>query len=127
MTREWWAARLPYIQAFVDGKIVERYSDIGNDWIQITDPAFDDKACNYRIRPEPKLRPWKIEEVPVGAVMREKLGTCMSIMLASSTNGIDVWIDLPSDRINNAGALSNYEWRYPHETEWKPCGVEESA
>lgn len=48
---------LPIIQAFAEGKTIE-YSYDGN-WIEYKNFNFIDKAENYRIKSEPKYRPFK--------------------------------------------------------------------
>ena len=48
---------LPVIQAFADGKTIE-YNYDGN-WIEYKNFNFIDKAENYRIKSEPKYRPFK--------------------------------------------------------------------
>lgn len=48
---------LPIIQAFAEGKTIE-YNYDGN-WIEYKNFNFIDKAENYRIKSEPKYRPFK--------------------------------------------------------------------
>lgn len=61
MNREQAKELLPIIQAFAEGKTIEYYSD-GN-WSEDKDFIFIGKAQNYRIKPEPKYRPFKnVEE-----------------------------------------------------------------
>ena len=55
---------LPIIQAFAEGKTIQYYYG-GADWIDVKlDEAVDFSDCvsNYRIKPEPKYRPFKDEE-----------------------------------------------------------------
>ena len=55
---------LPIIQAFAEGKTIEvRYKSKYNpgEWIETTTPSFD-KSHEYRIKPEPKYRPFKDAE-----------------------------------------------------------------
>lgn len=60
MDRERAKELLPIIQAFAEGKIIE-YNHDGNDgnWIEYKNFNFIDKAENYRIKSEPKYRPFK--------------------------------------------------------------------
>lgn len=48
---------LPIIQAFAEGKTIE-YNYDGN-WIECKNFNYIDKAENYRIKSEPKYRPFK--------------------------------------------------------------------
>lgn len=54
---------LPIIQAYVDGKVVEYQEAETGEWKAIEDYEFlitnDDKPRYYRIKPEPKYRPFK--------------------------------------------------------------------
>ena len=65
MTREQVKEIMPYIQAFVDGKTVQRQvkdSD-ENKWIDMVDVlTFSTQTFNYRIKPEPTYRPFKSAE-----------------------------------------------------------------
>ena len=52
---------LPIIQAFAEGKEIEYY-DCNNDfWIKTDTPIWKSKI-NYRIKPEPKYRPFETKE-----------------------------------------------------------------
>lgn len=73
-TREWWKERLHLIQAFAEGRNVEVYSTDSTNWHTLPLPCFDENVITYRIAPDPKLRPWKPEEVPVSALFKN-IGT----------------------------------------------------
>ena len=62
MTREEAKELLPIIQAFSEGKTIEIYSD--SEWqdLIIGSIKFDCKPSCYRIKPEPKYRPFKTQE-----------------------------------------------------------------
>lgn len=59
MTREEVKEMLPVLQAFVDGKTIESRCIKGDKslWYDDEDPSFDDDL-EYRIKPEPKYRPF---------------------------------------------------------------------
>ena len=86
------------------------------------DPLAD--PDHFRIRPQPKLRPWKPEEVPVGAIVRFVDGRSYRSLIISVgeyafAHGIDnvgVTFDV---------ALSRLEHSLDSGKTWKPCGVEE--
>lgn len=48
---------LPIIQAFAEGKIIETLHSSGT-WNTNEELYFDRPACCYRIKPEPKYRPF---------------------------------------------------------------------
>lgn len=51
---------LPIIQAFTEGKGVE--TKTGSGWISIENMSFAGNPDSYRIKPEPKYRPFKDAE-----------------------------------------------------------------
>ena len=59
MTREEAKKLLPIIQAFAEGKVIQCKSCITNEWRDFDEPAFNGLPDNYRIKPEPKYRPFK--------------------------------------------------------------------
>ena len=63
MTREEIKKMLPILQAFVDGKTIESRCIKGDKslWYDDEDPSFDNDF-EYRIKPEPKYRPFKNAE-----------------------------------------------------------------
>lgn len=60
MTREEAKELLPIIQAFADGKQIE-YGIDGENWINTVTPTWNSDYV-YRIKPEPKYRPFENEE-----------------------------------------------------------------
>ena len=61
MAREEAKELLPIIQAFADGKTIEIYDDEWNTMV-FKDPHFDCAPSRYRIKLEPKYRPFKTKE-----------------------------------------------------------------
>lgn len=51
---------LPIIKAFAEGKIIEVFDD--DRWVEIFDPSFCLSPKYYRVKPEPKYRPFKTHE-----------------------------------------------------------------
>jgi hypothetical protein len=130
MNRAHWTKLLPIIQAFVDGKTIQfhpNYSPSGDfAWKDLpadNATASFDNTVSYRIKPESKLRPWKLDEVPVGATIRTSEGTTALIMQADAA-GIKAGHSLlwsPRD------ALTYCKWRWPIGNQpWQPCGVLET-
>ena len=89
-----------------------------------------DAAEDLLLVSEPKLRPWKPEEVPVGAVVKyQSTGIGFRRLICAN---ISLKIQLGPDSSTGSGhspeeVLRDYKWKWPHEPEsdWKPCGVEE--
>ena len=64
MNRKEAAELLPIIKAFAEGRDIEyRTKGFNEDWKKVTQiPALSFKSFEYRIKPEPKYRPFKNAE-----------------------------------------------------------------
>lgn len=64
MTREEAKELLPIIQAFAEGKTIEHKGKGSSfNWEEVIEPIFNLHMSEYRIKPEPKYRPFKdVEE-----------------------------------------------------------------
>ena len=63
MTREEAKELLPIMQAFADGKTIQIKKE--GDWLEVgenTEVYFSESPSDYRIKPEPKYRPFKTKE-----------------------------------------------------------------
>ena len=60
MTREEAKELMPIIQAFVEGKTIE-YREYDGEWKEAHTPTWSSRLF-YRIKPEPKYRPFKTKE-----------------------------------------------------------------
>ncbi len=58
MNRQQAKELLPIIQAFAEGKIIEFRNKSFKEWAEIENPSFDPTITNYRIKSEPKYRPF---------------------------------------------------------------------
>ena len=61
MVKEQAKELLPIIQAFAEGKTIEFRTNSISKWIETTTPNFD-LLHEYRIKPEPKYRPFRTKE-----------------------------------------------------------------
>ena len=71
MTRKEAKELLPVIQAFAEGKEIEYYDCNDDDWIKTDTPIWASKI-NYRIKPEPKYRPFKSQEECWGEMLKHQ-------------------------------------------------------
>jgi len=131
---------LPLIQAAAEGKTLQ-YITIVDTWYNCPPnvsldflhacTAAGTKMHNIRIKPPaPTLRPWKPEEVPVGALLRfskDDKGWNYLILSCSSTTLVFVKM-VPAfetvtfeDLVNNPYAQHSLD----HGKTWLPCGVME--
>ena len=60
MTREEVKAKLPIITAFAEGKTIQIKNK--DKWADLEEPDFRCSPDKYRIKPEPKYRPFKTQE-----------------------------------------------------------------
>jgi hypothetical protein len=129
MTRERAKELLPVIQAYADGKTVQYKFDIDKKWNDVSGGATDinvDMDWNWRIKPEPKLRPWKLSEVPVGRLINWKEWESPSIILCADCSGIAISGFNISPRFSFKELLENgMEHSLDGGKTWLPCGVEE--
>lgn len=128
MTREHWKSVLPFVRAFADGKPVECKS--GNAWIVMRASDLNDfagSACNYRIVEPPKLRPWKLEEVPLGDVIRHKKWSngCVKLITGRVASNAIVNIEYGGNWISSDTAFMEWDTSSDGGKTWLPCGVEE--
>jgi hypothetical protein len=121
--------KIAVMQAAEDGKRVQySWGHRGDNWVDCassTSPAWAWEVSTYRIHPDdlnpPKLRPWRQEEVPVGAQIRYKNNSLAHrhLIVSSSPCGL-------------AGHDTNWDYgllfsAMEHSTDngktWHPCGV----
>ena len=62
MTREEIKELLPIIQAFAEGKTIQERKLGTTDWIDTETPCFNSTWAEFRIKSEPKCRPFKTQE-----------------------------------------------------------------
>lgn len=62
MTREEAGQKAKIMQAYADGKDIEYYDVISEQWVDKKEPSFDDKPCCYRVKADPKYRPFEDAE-----------------------------------------------------------------
>lgn len=88
------------------------WSEVDQDCIGIT-LSWDWDGFEYRVKPEPKLRPWTEDEVPLGSQLRYKGDTSRSLLGITATDEIrKEW-------------LEEREYSIDGGKTWLPCGVEE--
>ena len=64
MTREEAKELLPIIQAYAEGKTIQKRIQVGyeDEWCDVNLPLWNESPSNYRIKPEVKYRPFKTKE-----------------------------------------------------------------
>lgn len=75
-----------------------------------------------RQKPTPKLRPWKPDEVPVGAMCKRKDGQFKGMIIACDTESGRIW--MISSHTPEA-VLKDFMHSLDRGKTWLPCGVVE--
>ena len=120
MTKEETKAAIAVMIAWVEGKRIE-YRHVGmakREWDSCDCPDWSWMVTEYRIAPEPKLRPWMIDEVPVGKVVLSK-GGCTRLLIVG-INLVDSLILVGQDWLNPYQL--NHNWTMD---DGSPCGTVE--
>lgn len=110
---------LPIMTAFANGETVEHCSQ--NQWTVVEDPGWGDVPSCYRIKP--KLRPWKPDEVPVGAIIRAREG--YKRLVITEVNAIGWTAGGLTYAFGELRQFTEWKWPQEPETAWRPIGVPE--
>jgi len=120
---------LHLVQAAAEGKTIQVSCENGARWkdlpldFDIGDVVYPQY---YRIKPLPTLRPWKPEEVPVGALLRSLTKSYEWVTIILGYNATEfchpTFNDVP-ECSTFAEGLAKYEHSLDHGLTWKPCGV----
>lgn len=131
MTREYAKELLPIIQAFAEGKTLQyRVNNENNEWKDINNPAFNDLSSEYRIKPEPKYRPFKNKEEcwnemlkhqPFGWVMSKATGDYATI--GSITK--DITVDITFTTNENDSFTAEFLFEKYKFADVTPFGIKE--
>ena len=77
MVKEGLKKILPVMQAFVEGKTIQRYDNKKDNWYDVSPNANIDFCYDYRIKPEPNYRPFKNQEECWNEMLKHQpLGWC---------------------------------------------------
>jgi hypothetical protein len=120
MTRQEAKELLPVIQAWADGKAIL----IDGEELVIESPTFSSKPELYQIKPEPKLRPWRPEEVPLGAWFRMCEGGWRLGMVAVAHSAVVIGVTATRQEAVSFEVLRDqYEHSIDGGKTWHPCGI----
>ena len=123
MTREEAKELLPIIQAFAEGKTIQTLNE--GKWCDLYNIDFKKSIDKYRIKPEPKYRPFKSQEEcwnemlkhqPLGW-LRSKRIKDIYLLITIINNKIRIFADLP---LRFSRAYREYEF-----LDGTPFGIKE--
>ena len=117
-------AEFPIVALISDHSAVESVEAFRSNGLLHIRRESDGDLINYT---EPKLRPWKPEEVPIGAWIRRINceGFFSSIIGVTRHQLMTVEDNFP-DALIELDDMLPYEYSLDHGKGWHPCGVEES-
>ena len=109
------------VSAHKAGKRIE-WEDARGAWSAChAAPSWDFRHTNYRVAPEPKLRPWRESEVPIGAIVRSKTCPENRVMITAVWDGRVKLGLLGSEWPDDA--FEHREHSIDGGKTWQPCGV----
>ena len=117
----------------LDPNVKKKVGDWARDsdseiWLPVTYDGPQHKNVFYCRPTEPEIRPWKIHEVPVGAVVRSKERPRYKTTITGITLTDDVYsVHLDGVYTTLVNMYNNFEWCWPTDQfadKWQPCGVE---
>lgn len=116
--------KIEVMQAFVNGKAVEWRDPIRyNKWEIAVNPSWDWNNIDYRIAPEKKRRPWKLEEIPLNALFKSEVGNIYRI--GSVIEGQPRFCGFEDYTDHFVKNTLSYTYSTDGGKTWLPCGVEE--
>lgn len=136
MTREEIKEAAKVMEAFANGSIIQCNGNYlgGGEWVTTDNPSFNWDRYAYRIKPEPKYRPFKTKEEcwnemlkhqPFGYVKSKKSGTFYSIGSVLWNNEFDdVFLTFACD-LSMAGNSSGYMIKDFTFADGTPFGIKE--
>lgn len=117
---------LPIIVAFSEGKQIQYKSTDLDMWIDCPGEEFNICDYEYRVKPEPSIRPWRPEEVPVGQIVRGKGYPFVSVIVKCEPDG-KIELGGIESVFNPDNLLKNYEHSIDSGKTWTPCGIQEGV
>jgi hypothetical protein len=145
MTREQLLHTISLLTAVSQGKTLQQSPARNGVWADVQievgfpNPILMTHSEQFRVKPEPKYREWKLEEFPVGAVARrthKSLNQTPQVIVGADLLSINTREVQPACAIMQFESkeyttathlLKSWEWKWAHEDDlcWRPCGAVE--
>lgn len=109
--------------AWCDGQTIQyKY---GTAWMDIKyDASFDpNDKYEYRIKPTPKLRAWRAEEVPVGALIRVKGNDVFAVFVIIGKRMDEIFFGADHKIHTTEEVFIAHEHSTDNGQTWHPCGT----
>ncbi len=110
--------------AYADGKEIEIIDLVDNTWEKIDNPGFDWVSCDFRIKSEPKYRPFKNAEECWNEMQKHqpfgwiKDNVIVRHIMGLQNNGI--WLPIRGDNFSYEEMLKGFTF-----ADGEPFGVKE--
>lgn len=122
-------------EAWEDGRQIQvRMVSQSPEWLDLKNgpdvcPKFTDPSYEFRVKPTPKPRPWKPEEVPHLARIRRKSwpGIEYSTIVGIGEGSIEYTTGGGCDSVRFDSALEHFTYSTDGGKTWAPCGVMEDG
>ncbi len=113
---------MPVLAAYADGKSIQhRARRSACEWLETRNLACLDDTLEYRIKPEPKVRPWTVDTVPPMPVQVRWKGIQHRTFIAAANEHV-IWLGGAHSGISYEEALKSLEL-----IDGSPCGTTEPA
>lgn len=114
---------LQHVQAFWDGNL-EWMNPFSDEWAKsINPPNPTELPSRFRIKQPQKLRPWKPDEIPLGAWIRLKEGASSNLIVARNNRIFVICGTQGPEEVGMGFAATNCEHSTNNGKNWLPCGV----
>lgn len=133
MTQEQAKELWPVIKLWSEGRQMQFKHIEDSGWQDYQEYREGVEGCSfrkdylYRIKPEPQYRPWKPEEVPVGALLRSEAGQEFIIMGRQGIYSDSVEISAVNTVRGGWQSFTVIPGKSKYSTDfgktWQPCGV----
>lgn len=124
------------VRAWLEGKPVQYRALPDGEWFDAVSAASRDfitvsRGTAFRPKPEPKLRPWKADEVPIDHWFREKAVPEKWFRIDSVWFNLDggAFVSFPRGSgtgVNTVSLRENYEHSASPLTAWHACEIKET-
>ena len=125
MTRKESGRRAAIMQAYADGKKIEKMNRRYTYWEDDSYPDFDWYFNDYRIKPEPEYVPFDFSDAEklIGKAVKTIGGSTWTGLILNVNENYVIISDHPFDRVVDHNSLLKYYIFYPSGS---PCGKEKA-
>ncbi len=120
-------------KAWREGSKDVQYHSAIEGWLPIGTMHAIGSSTILRLKPAARLRAWKADEVPVGALIKFDVWTCPAIIVSATTDALYHTGTTSMTVRRSLSGVCKKGWKYTTDLflpadkkTWLPCGVEET-